>query len=643
MEAVIAVIVIGLLVAPVVLAVMAIVGSRRTARENVALAGRVAVLERRIAWLRERLEGVPAAEPAGTEGAAPLDLGSPEAPEVPPEVVRPGAPPAAPTPGAARPAVPAAAPVPPPPVRRPRPPRRPIDLEALIGGRVLNRVGILAILIATAFFLKWAFDNSLIGPRGRLTLGFLGGTALLVSSEWLLRRGMRYFSEGITALGAGVLYLTLYAGRHFYDLIPDLTAFGGMIAVTVAFAILAIGRDSQRLAFLAFLGGYLTPVLLSTGQDAQVELFTYLLVLNGGLIVAALRRGWRTLEPLAFVWTVVYFAGWFDRFYGKERLVVTCAFAFLFFAEFLGAQVLRGRRARRLEPEQIGLVLANASALLLALHVMLYRDHRWALTVTVLVLAAVHLLLARLIPAGGERAPERSVPRLLLGVIALTLVTLAIPIRLSGPWVAIAWAVEGVLLVGAGFRAAEVALRVFGLVVFLLVPYRLLLAPIDAERALLNPRLGSFLLIAGCYLAAYLVSRRHRDAQVEQEDRVYGVVGIMANVILLWALSMEVWDFAGQLTAAMDDALARQVGLSVLWTLYATCLLVPGVRRHSAALRWQGLCLLGVAIVKVFVADLSFLEGGFRILSFVVLGAILLGVSFLYQRHRVGATDGPDR
>jgi uncharacterized membrane protein len=642
MEVVIAAVVLVLLVAPIVLAVMAIVRSHRTARENVALTGRVEVLERRIAWLRERLKDVLSAEPSATGTVPPLDLGSPEAPEVAPPGIAANMPPppsATPTPGAAKPAAHAA----PSPARRPRPPRSTLDLEALIGGRVLNRIGILAILIAMAFFLKWAFDNSLIGPRGRLTLGFLGGTALLVSSEWLLRRGMRYFSEGMTALGAGVLYLNLYAGRHFYDLIPDLPAFGGMIAVTLAFAILAIGRDSQRLAFLAFLGGYLTPVLLSTGQDAQVELFTYLLVLNGGLIVAALRRGWRTLEPLAFVWTVVYFAGWYDRFYDAERLEITCVFALLFFAEFLGAQVLRGRRVRRLEPEQVGLVLANASALLLALQLMLYRDHRWALTVMVLSLAAVHLLLARLIPAGGEGAPGRSVPRLLLAVIALTLVTLAIPIRLSGPWIAIAWAVEGALLVTAGFRAQEIVLRVFGLVVFVLVPYRLLLTPIDAGRALLNPRLGSFLLIAGCYLGTYLVSRRHRDVQVKQEDRVYGAVGIMANVILLWALSMEVWDFAGQLTAALDDALARQVGLSVLWTVYATCLLVPGVRRHSAPLRWQGLCLLGVAIVKVFVADLSFLEGGFRILSFVVLGAILLGVSFLYQRHRVGAADEADR
>ncbi|HLE19846.1 MAG TPA: DUF2339 domain-containing protein, partial [Vicinamibacteria bacterium] len=170
-----------------------------------------------------------------------------------------------------------------------------LDLETLIAGRLLNRVGIVALLLAASFFLKYAFDNDWVGPSGRVALGLLAGTALLGYSQWLLRRGYGYFSGGIAGLAAGVLYLSLYAAWSFYQLVPQPVAFAGMIVVTGTMVVLALGRDSQPLALLALVGGFLTPTLLDTGQDAQLPLFLYLAVLNAGLMVMARLRSWRSL------------------------------------------------------------------------------------------------------------------------------------------------------------------------------------------------------------------------------------------------------------------------------------------------------------------------------------------------------------
>ncbi|MGH9862110.1 MAG: DUF2339 domain-containing protein, partial [Candidatus Acidiferrales bacterium] len=300
-------------------------------------------------------------------------------------------------------------PAPAPPISGP-PPAEPraagIDLETLIAGRWLNRIGIVALLVATAFFLKYAFENNWVGPGGRVAIGLLAGTALLVYSQWLMRRGYLYFSEGIAGLAAGVLYLSLYAAWDFYKLVPQGVAFGGMVVVTAAMAAIAVGRDSQRIALLAVVGGLLTPALVSTGTDQQVILCSYLAVLDAGLLALAYRRDWRAVEFTAFVGTQIYFWGWYATYYNADKLERTAAFATLFFVLFAALPVLRSRRLVSLPGPQVALILANASVYLLALRAMLWPERRWTLTLAVLALAAAHLVVANKapLPRPGERA-----------------------------------------------------------------------------------------------------------------------------------------------------------------------------------------------------------------------------------------------
>jgi uncharacterized membrane protein len=517
------------------------------------------------------------------------------------------------------------------------------DVETMIAGHWFYYVGILAIALAVAFFLKYAFDNNWIGPTGRVALGILAGSAMFPLSQWILGRGHRYFSEGIAGLGASILYLSVWAGWHYYALFTQTPAFVTMIVVTAVTTAVAIGRDSQRIAVLALIGGVLTPTLVSTGRNAEVVLFTYLAVLAAAMLVIAWRRDWKVVPPLLLASTLFYFWGWYGEFYANDELARTLIFATIFFALFAALPAIQSLREGALSGIlEVILVGANAFQYLLALRQMLWPAHRWGLTLAVLTLSAAHLLAERALPDKSLRSnTQAQTTRLLYAGLALVFATLAIPIRLDGHWITLAWAAEGLVLVWCGLRVRMPALRVPGLLMFAIVALRLLLLPIDVgiwPRFLLNAR---FLTMAFCAAAgglAFLFARRSSVDIRPPESHIYFGLAVVSNVCFLVALSWEVWEALWRAPSlGIDRELAAQLGLSILWVVYALAQIVPGFQWRSAALRWQGLALMGLTIAKVFLFDLSFLARFYRIVSFFALGLVLLGLSFFYQKMSAAA------
>lgn len=192
-------------------------------------------------------------------------------------------------------------------------------------------------------------------------------------------------------------------------------------------------------------------------------------------------------------------------------------------------------------------------------------------------------------------------------------------------------------MVWAGVRARKPGLRGAGLLLFAVVTARLLVLPIPAPRLLWNARFAAFAAAAACFVLALWLRRSADEGSGEWERAALAALAVAVNVLAVVALSLEVWDFVGRPAAGAAAApnLARSMALSLLWIGYASVLMALGVRRRAALLRWQGLALFGLAAGKVFFYDLSFLERAYRILSFLVLGIVLLIVSFLHQRRPV--------
>jgi uncharacterized membrane protein len=641
-----------------ILAILAMVRvgalTRKIDGETPQLIARVFSLERRVAQLEQSLRVAteiretappppPAEAPSVVPVAHPVDpFTAPISAKVPP----PNAVPQFRQPVASIPSPVVTVPkqhLPPPAVSMPRSavtaPARSDNFEAVVAGRWLNYVGILALLFAVTFFLKYAFDNDWVGPRGRISIGLLLGSALYPWSQRLLNKGYKYFSEGIAALGAAVLYVTLWAGWHYYEIFSQNTAFALMIVVTAVTFVVAVGRNSERIALLAQIGGLITPLLVSTHQDHEVALFTYLLILGAGVLGVAWVRAWKSLLPVQFAGTLIFFWGWYADFYREPAMAITILFATLFFLLFAAIPVVRSWRDGGISELEICVVALNALSIAVTLHQILWPQYRWALTAAIVALAAAHLGAERLLPVG--RGTNTQTARILYAGLALTFATLAIPICCDGKWITIAWAVEGLILVWSGFAVEMPLMRLAAFLLFAIVAVRLVAITIPADTFLLNARFVTYLIAVACFFAACYFAAQQPGEIGAPEQTMYLLIAIAANILLITALSLEVWDFFGRSPSlGIDRAHAQELGLSALWLVYALILLAVGAVKKLAVVRWQALTLLGVVIVKVFVFDLSFLEKFYRIVSFALLGLALLLISFYYQRQLIGRGAG---
>src|SRR6266850_2213976 len=234
-------------------------------------------------------------------------------------------------------------PVPPPPPLPPRievpPPLPPAPpqvegqrLETQLGLNWINRIAAVTLALFVAFGFKYAVDSAWIGPSGRVGLGVLAGMVALGIADRIWRGGQKTYAQGITGLGIAILYLSFYASFGFYHLLDAGLAFILMVVTTAMAGALALRYDAPAIAALGMLGGYATPLLLSTGQDRPWVLFSYVLILNLGAIAAARLRKWQSLEALAFLATITLYGGWLIDRFAPEKQAVAALFAFVYYA-----------------------------------------------------------------------------------------------------------------------------------------------------------------------------------------------------------------------------------------------------------------------------------------------------------------------
>jgi uncharacterized membrane protein len=526
-----------------------------------------------------------------------------------------------------------------PPVAAPEPE---IDLESRIGSHWLNRIGISAVLIGVSYFLKFAFDNNWIGPTGRVSIGLLAGIAVIVWSEKFRSKGYNVFSYSLKAVGVGVLYLSLWAAFQVYGLIPSGVAFLAMVIVTASTGMLAIKQDAEILAALALTGGFSTPLLLSTGQNHEVELFLYVALLSAASVALVTFKPWRRLLVLSYSGTLVLYIAWCSEYYRRFEFATTFTFATIFFVIFAIAPLVSKapEGATSLLWLPAALTFINTGVYFLQAYAMVEEIDKTAMAWFALGLAGVHIALSRII---ARREPVNAEPlRLLHLALAVALITIAIPIRLDGHWITIGWLVEAGVLLWVADRIAARFLHYLAAAALALGVARLLAFDnFVVDTVLLNSRMATYLLaMAVLALLAWFSVKRENEF-----DRQLAAVAVLAvSALALVGLTREIADYyARQMTpnalwtaaiAANRHGLviAEDFSYSALWMGYGALLMVIGFWRKSAFFRWQALFLIAATIVKVFIYDVSQLDRGYRILSFMILGVLLLAVSFVYQK-----------
>jgi len=470
---------------------------------------------------------------------------------------------------------------------------------------------------------------------------------------------MRAYAQVISGGGIAILFLSIYAAHGYYELIPAPIAFAAMVVIAALGVGLAVRQNALSLATLGTLGAFVTPVLLSTGRDAQVALYLYLIVVDLAVLAIAYYKRWRLLDIIAFIGTTILSYGWVWEWFDSKRYFSTLGFTgalFLIFAVVPLVHAAReGGKARWIDV----LLIAGNAVVFLFTAMALTKEYHQYYGLEALILAGVSALLARqaikLEPHGRELLVR---PYAAMGLLFLTV---AIPFQFDNQVVTILLALEAGILFWAGIRYSILLARMASLVIFviaLLHWWNADVAHTDSEMArthafsiLFNGQILGCLAMIACLVVAGRLYRASGDETSSRERRIFGeVCTIGAHMLALLLLSLETYDFYQARIRAIDTewgtpgytpenleaqrelGLAQQMAMSIVWALYGAGLLAYGIVRSRRNLRIVALALLVLVSLKVFLIDLQELDRIYRIISFFALGAILLAVSYFYQR-----------
>lgn len=534
-------------------------------------------------------------------------------------------------------------------------PSQAADWESVIGRRWVAWAAVALIVFATAFFFKYAFDNRWIGELGRVAIGVTAGLTLTGLGFRYHKRGWRVFSQILTGGGVVLLYLSAYASFGYYHLASQKAAFVYMAILIAEAAGLALLYNAPSIAVMALIGGFLVPVLLHSERDQYGSLFTYIVGLDAGAL--GLLKHWPGLSSLAFAGTHLLFWLWYVENYHPRKLTAVMIFHFAVFLFFLLAYL--GRRFFRKQPvafadpitneplkffaslEDCSLLAVNPFVFFATGYYFLNPNHHDWMGVFAIGLALSYAGVAKLLL---DRAKASKTELLLMIGVALTFVTLAIPIQLEANWITMAWAIEALLILWAALEMNSLRLRVVAYALFSLGLLKLVFVdtpygPRPAFTPGLNKYFLSSLFVVGCLFAGAVINQKLRERKQIPTRGVTLVMVLVAILILWWITSIETYTFFAARAERFKDfddirhqRWLGQMALSVIWSIYAAVLAAIGFVRRTAAIRWAALSLFALTMLKVMLIDIAVLKQLYRIIAFLVLGLLLLVVAWAYHK-----------
>jgi|RhiMethySRZTD1v2_1073278.scaffolds.fasta_scaffold32558_4 uncharacterized membrane protein len=495
------------------------------------------------------------------------------------------------------------------------------DLEENVVGTWFPRLGALALFLGAGFGFRYAVDRGWIGPEARVAAGVAIGMLLLLLGEATKRRGWAGYAQAVTGGGLAILYLSVWASFALYGLVPDPVAFALLVGITTTAAVLALRYDSQALAVLATLGGFLNPIVVGRGAIDAAGLYAYTVALNIGVFALASVRRWRLLDKVAFVgsWTLYGLAH-----ASGDRGMIFATTIFVLFGSLPYLRSIVGGRSSR--PRDMIQMTTNAAVYYAVSLANLTSDQTGPFTLT---LSCVFLLQG--LVAFGIAKRDRVLRLGALGV-GVALFTLWIFLEADRTWLPAVWAAEalGMTLIGYRVHSGPTRLAAAGVLTLSVAATLYSFEDFLPERLLLSEQaLVCLYVIAVLYVVAFVTSR------IPAERPYAAVAGVAANILTLIWLSLEA-------RGAVESARVLTFSISAIWAGYAALLLAIGIAARLRSARLLAIGIFGVTLVKMVGSDLWEIDPVHRIVSFAGIGALLLACSLLFHRLRhvvLGARD----
>jgi uncharacterized membrane protein len=478
----------------------------------------------------------------------------------------------------------------------------------LFEGNLVAKIGLLILFIGVSFLLKYAAARVTVPIELRLAGIMLADLAALAWA-WRIRNSNKGVSLPLQGTCMAVLMLVVFGAFRMYQLIPSGLAFGLLFLLTIGTCALAVLQNAQWLAIFGIVGGFAAPILTSTGKGSHIALFSYYALLNAGILAIALKRSWRALNVLGFVFTFTIGTAWGVLRYEPQDYQSAQAFLALFFLYYVGIAIAYAHlEAPKLKSYVDGTLVFGTPMLAASLQFGLVKQFEFGMAYSALALGLFYGVLATAL------ARRRATVGLLVDAftaLAVVFGTLAIPMALDGRWTSAAWALEGAGIVWIGLRQRQPLAWGFGLLVQAgaWASFIGAISGLDQQAALNSNLWLGFLLLA---VSACIMAMRFRSHATADAAHTPRGLGILAALFLagaaLWlvggAWTEIVLRTSGRLQANLLAASA--LGAAVVLALIARQLAWPMARNFAlAAQLLAGLVLAVLLLLNWRVAPVS--------------------------------------
>lgn len=570
-----------------------------------------------------------------------------------------------------------------------------LNWELILGGEWLVRIGVIAVIIGIGFFLKLAIENDWVTEEIQIILGVFVALIFIISGDLLWKRYPIY-SHALSGGGIAILYLTILAASVFYSMIdPIWIALILLLLIGVVSVRLSLIRNSQPLAAIGLFGAFLGPPLLdgfsshedglfifqqaisntSPENNIHLFLFAYIVVINVGVMGILLSRNWLAFRSLTFVGSYLHIYAWVDMWSDLVSVHLTQSFISIIFALLIISGIgIFARHPIRPSIRDFILIALNPLFFILitANNISSTSLNEWSGNIA-LITSIVYFLIAYLIRV---KVPHGAPLSTMLAAIGLVLMSYAIFNQFSGAIFYIVLSVYIVVLYWLSFSLKIWTFRALSIIPTVIVVYGALFVETFKEISEFNPIINErfiiFLsVIIGLYLSAVLCNlnkqnlttdegKRHRLKLTPRTFTLQGEIIvaiesthdllkkisqprillipllIFANLLTVWILSAEWIDTVDNeiLRTGGSTSNLRSLGLSLIWAVYASIILLFGILKTSSQIRIAGLLLLAIPILKLFIHDTFQLDQVYRIIAYLSLGFILIIGGFMYQRYR---------
>lgn len=319
------------------------------------------------------------------------------------------------------------------------------DLEKFIGENLINKIGVLILVLGISYFVKYAIDKDWINEPARVGIGVLCG-ALVMGIAHKLRKNYAAFSSVIVAGAIAIFYFTIGIAFHDYHLFSQTVAFSIMVVITAFSALISLSYNRIELAVLSLIGGFAVPFMVSTGEGNYVVLFSYIIILNIGILAIAYHKKWNLVNLLTYIFTVLLYGGWLadDLTNEKPHYLGALLFGFAFYFIFILMNIINNIRTKgEFSKTQLTILASNTFLFYAAGMAILSNFHPELRGLFTTAIALLNLTYAWFLYK--KFGLDKKAVYLLIG-LTLTFITLAIPIQFEGNYITLFWAVEAVLL-----------------------------------------------------------------------------------------------------------------------------------------------------------------------------------------------------